>query len=323
MLSRMTFDHELKIKRAYKHLQDLNAAIGSWVEEKHYRVREEFDPEARWPGPISLRTAYAPGYRLAGAVFPGGVPHVDPIDPVFGKGVLTVSVTAEQPPLSPISLLIGDALHNLRSALDLLAFALANAYTKPLPEEVADRSEFPIFGDEDGHGGTGVGSARFYARTKAGKPAHGSGLAKISGWHPVAQAIVEGLQPYKRGDECRSHPLWVLHELDRISKHRLLHTTATGSAGTGWDVDRTRNVACIGPGFIQPLGGLLQTDTPVIRYWGVHVIDPDREVKMEVQPVIEVVFDASVANAEPVAGTMAVLYGYITEIVLPALTPYL
>jgi hypothetical protein len=29
------------------------------------------------------------------------------------------------------------------------------------------------------------------------------------------------LQPYHRGDKARGHPLWVLHELSNLDKHRL------------------------------------------------------------------------------------------------------
>jgi len=46
---------------------------------------------------------------------------------------------------------------------------------------------------------------------------------KVGGIAPVARTIVEGLQPYRRGQNFASHPLWVLHELSRIDKHRLPH----------------------------------------------------------------------------------------------------
>src|SRR6266498_3307458 len=98
-----TFDHELKLQRARKHFEELKIEIGNWLGRKHYTVREERDTD----------------------------------------GWTTFFATAEQPPVDPISLLVGDCLHNLRSALDLLAYALAQRYTVPLPQEVAESSEFP------------------------------------------------------------------------------------------------------------------------------------------------------------------------------------
>ena len=249
------FDHELKLGRARKHLQDLNGVVGPWIEQKHYRVRYEYEPDRAWAGPIPPAKHELPrgGSRmyLGGAVTLPGLPPFDATDAVFGQGVLTAYVTAEQPPTDPISLLIGDAMHNLRSALDVLAFSLAAAHTKPLPKEIADRSEFPIFGNENGDG-----RDLFHrVNKKTGRPAFGSGLIKIDGWHPGAQAAVERLQPYKRGNEFRSDPLWLLHELDRISKHRLLHVGIAASAGTGWKLEppvEALNIRAIGPASSTP-----------------------------------------------------------------------
>ena len=161
----------------------------------------------------------------------------------------------KQPPKNPISLLIGDALHNMRSALDTLAYALASAFTKPLSEDIANRSDF-IFGDEDRKGNVGVGSALFHA-----------GAAKIEGWHPDAQTAVEGLQPYQRGKSFRTDPLWTLHDLDRINKHRLLHITVAQSTGTLWQINGFRNVCAMGPGLIDTFPERVQTDTPISRIW--------------------------------------------------------
>ena len=73
---------------------------------------------------------------------------------------------AEAPPVDTLSVIIGDALHNMRLALDALAYTLSCAYTNPLPQDMASSSEFPIFGDEDAHGTSGVGSARFHQTKK-------------------------------------------------------------------------------------------------------------------------------------------------------------
>lgn len=97
---------------------------------------------------------------------------------------------------------IGDVLHNLRSSLDHLAYALAVAYSgRPeRPEDV----EFPI-----------------HWEPKSFDRVRGREIGLV---HPDAQAIVERMQPYNRPDP-RGDLLWILHELSNWDKHRALHVT--------------------------------------------------------------------------------------------------
>jgi hypothetical protein len=207
----MTFSHELKFRRAFRHLKDVDDLTRGWVKGDHHTTRQETDPK---------------------------------------DGRLVVYATAEQPPEVPLSLDIGEFLHNMRSGLDSLAYSLAATNTVPLPDGVAESSEFPIFGNEDRQGHTGVGSSQFHRVTRSGEPVRGSGLYKIRGWAPSAQAVVERLQPYHRGTHTRG----ILHELDRVNKHRLLHTTVAHGTGFTLDPQRCRNLR-IGPGVIESLGG--------------------------------------------------------------------
>jgi hypothetical protein len=59
--------------------------------------------------------------------------------------------------------------------------------------------------------------------------------AKLKGMHPNARKAIEKLQPYHRKDAYVADPLWIIHELDRIDKHRRLNVTAyaMGSVGIG------------------------------------------------------------------------------------------
>jgi hypothetical protein len=318
----------LKLDRALQHLKDLDGASSRWLDEHSCSVRNEYDPDAGFgkdslPMPLSLQPSK--GSMLGGAVTFAGQVALDPA-PDFGQSVFTVYATlSEQPPRDPISLLIGETLHNMRSALDNLAFALSSAYTNPLPEEFANNSEFPIFGDEDRQGNSGVGEARFKAVDRKGDPARGSGLAKIQGWHPDAKTIVEGLQPYKRGDDYRSDPLWVLHELDRINKHRLLHTCAAVPTGTRWDVMNFVNVRQMGPGIVEIFGVPIETDTPIVRIWGLHPVAPERQMDVDIRPALRIAFglQTSVVPAEPVVETLSNLLTYIRSTVLPPLVKFL
>jgi len=92
-------NHELRLERTLHHLQDLEAEDRRWREGHPYNI------------------AYEP-------------------DPQTGEKFIRVEVL-EQPPAS-IRLIIGDCVHNLSSALDNLAYALAEAYSgSPLPAQVA------------------------------------------------------------------------------------------------------------------------------------------------------------------------------------------
>jgi hypothetical protein len=313
-------DYELKLQRAAKHLKDLDRDAAAWLGAGHYTVRYEVDLDAKWDGPIPPGTHGVPEgtgvYYLAGAVYLFGNegPDLGPEGVELGQNVVTAYASIdEQPPRDPISVLIGDVLHNMRSALDHLAYALADAYTNPLTEDISSRSEFPIFGDEDRKGRLGRGATLFQ-----------SGVAKIQGWNPAAKTAVEGLQPYKRGNDFREDPLWALQELDRISKHRLLHTGVGGFAGTTWHRDGFHNVRCIGPGLIQSFAGAIETDTPISRIYGVHPVDPSAEMRVEINPAIDIVLGEETSYAgDPVLRTLSLIQAHIVSTVVPTLTPFL
>jgi hypothetical protein len=104
-------------------------------------------------------------------------------------------------------LFVGDFAHNLRSALDHLAWQLALLTTKT----PGDRTEFPIFEKEPEKGFlTAEGVKR-----------------RIGDIPDEAQRLIEALQPYHRPEGAQRDPLWQLHRLDVIDKHRLLVAQAT------------------------------------------------------------------------------------------------
>jgi hypothetical protein len=116
---------------------------------------------------------------------------------------LHASVREQPPPTSgPI---IGDAVHNIRSALDHAVWEVAD------PARRGDHTMFPIVTDSD----------RWEGATRhrlAGVPERHVELTKAS-------------QPFVQiPDEPQMHPLAVLRELSNIDKHRTLHTLAVVSA---------------------------------------------------------------------------------------------
>src|ERR1700687_4171461 len=100
----------LKIGRAREHASELTSSIRAWLERQPARGRAEFLPDRM-------------GYRLVLEDF-------------------TV-----RPECSKWGLLIGDCVHNLRSSLDNLCFALARL--KRDPPERPHRIQFPVFADAE------------------------------------------------------------------------------------------------------------------------------------------------------------------------------
>ncbi len=112
--------------------------------------------------------------------------------------------------------LVGDAVHGLRSALDHLAFALnAKGYADThhgatIPPERESASSFPIVGNVNQRG-----------QPMNGEDAFQSSSAAYRDMPTEAQALIKNLQPYHRGDEFWRDPLWAIHELSRVDKHRI------------------------------------------------------------------------------------------------------
>lgn len=151
----------IKIERAKKHLADLEAQIvASRNDYRHIVIRKTDSP-------------------IGGAFQMSG-------DPTHKALRLPVDVIAGA----------GDVVHNLRSALDHLAYQLAVVGTPTV--EPSRRIEFPIAKD-----------AATYESEKA---------RKVEGIRPEAVKVIDALQPYKGG--CHGDALWRIHELDNIDKHR-------------------------------------------------------------------------------------------------------
>jgi hypothetical protein len=152
---------KLKVERAKHHARELECAIQTFRDSDPYGFRIEDD----------LQT---------------------------GDKVHRIHIRRETPDC--FALLIGDAVHNLRTALDHLAWQLvvANGQT---PKSGAGGTQFP-----------------FYDPKSGAKPTHGV----INGISATAQKLIDAVKPYKGGNDA----LWTLHQLDITDKHKLLIVTA-------------------------------------------------------------------------------------------------
>ena len=148
---------KLKIKRADQHVSELNSILQSFLNTDFYRLHIEKNPQD-------------------------------------GLNVLKFEATRDMP--CEVPLIMGDAIHNLRAALDLMACEIVT-----LAGDMPDRYiNFPFQTDRNQLIATINGG-----KIKAAPPA-------------IIDLIVDTIKPYKGGDDV----LYAMNDLDIMDKHRLL-----------------------------------------------------------------------------------------------------
>jgi len=120
------------------------------------------------------------------------------IDTTTREFVYKVRIIPEIP--QSIRFMLGDAIHNLRSALDHAAYAVVKAGTS----QPDTHTYFPVFDDP-----------KAYASMLK---------SRVPGLRQHCYEVFDRIQPYKNG---WGHWIWQLHRLDIIDKHRLLLAIST------------------------------------------------------------------------------------------------
>jgi hypothetical protein len=112
------------------------------------------------------------------------------------------------------SLIVGDALHNFRSALDYLAWQLVDVGTEPKPVSSKLRIYFPII-------------VR-WKETQTPRQAFDALSSRyLPGVDPTFVGIIERYQPYKWiGAQPETHPFSLLSRLSNHDKHQQLQITS-------------------------------------------------------------------------------------------------
>jgi hypothetical protein len=169
-------DHRDKLVWAEEHLIALDQEMDAFAEKNPFTARAEIDRQAR---------------RIR----------------VFADEHLAVP--------DRWSLIVGDIVHNTRSALDHLIWALSSRGPVRPTTEGAKRIQFPISTKRDD-----------YLGVETPKPRHGQRERCISFLEPGARAIVDGLQPYLDGKRAHDHLLAVLDRLSSEEKRRKLPVAA-------------------------------------------------------------------------------------------------
>lgn len=189
-------------------------------------------------------------------------------DPHIQESIPYVHHVPEIPP--EISLIAGDILFNLRSALDHLACHLMTVGGGTVTTQTC----FPI-----------AQTAPEYKSVKFRR--------KIEGIRPTAVKLIDAFKPYKGGYFL----LWELHELNKIDKHRLLLTacsTACGQSLTPSEraiYEQTITWPQAQPGFVRRTFKVLPRIPMKTGYEFLPV--PCSEMDQEMQFLFDIAFDES------------------------------
>ena len=153
----------LKVERAKCHVADLDREVRAFIDGNPYGVGIKRDPNSR-------------------------------------KLIYYVTSVSDTPDKLP--LIAGDAIQNLSSALDHLAYQLVCSDTDDLPPN-PNWIYFPIQDTPE----------KYEAKQRG----------KIEGARQETIDAIDLLKPYKGGND----PLWMLYRLNNIEKHRLLITVGS------------------------------------------------------------------------------------------------
>jgi hypothetical protein len=172
------------------------------------------------------------------------------------------------------SVLVGEIVHNLRSALDHLANEIVERHTR----KSSSKAAFPIYSDEAAWR-RDVEDPRNALGKKRRGPLHGI-PAGSDAW-----TYIEDAQPYKCGERAEFHPLAELSDLSNRDKHRVIHATYLYPArGSLFDLVRWNMTAHFISGKIlcEP-GQRIENDTEIAWLkFDMSGPDPDVGVKRHV-----------------------------------------
>lgn len=240
----------LKVKRAQKHMVDINREALRYASGHPYEFTRVQYPD----------TERKVGYRIR--------------------------ITEQPDPMT--TLMLGDFIHNLRSALDYIIFVC-------VPRQRQKSASFPIL------------SADIFAKDSSGTFVINDTEGRehfetaIQGLCPKARALVVSLQPYHRGPKTYLSILGIISRLENADKHRQLITIGGG-------VQNIRPVFLL-RGAVVPMpepilsgidfagdGTIVGWPVPVVPYGA--IIDPS-EVNMKFTATAKILIKITRGGNEP------------------------
>jgi hypothetical protein len=151
-------------------------------------------------------------------------------------------ITGLEVPDPDWGLMMGDCIHNARTALDYLMVRLWALVTEQDPKDVA-RIQFPIH-DEPDKFASAVAVLRREPRF-SDYLAHIEMLQPFNNWNPTIWDLAHGQQP-----PTFPTALGRLSLLDNLDKHRVVHATWNGVKSGGWFT-----IGADAPEDFKPIGG--------------------------------------------------------------------
>lgn len=258
----------VKVVRAREHLASVSGEVRTYMNSKPYAVGTKRDP---------------------------------------GSRRLLYFVASVRPTPPKLSALLGDTIHNLRSALDHLAYQLVYVGTGKSP---SSHVYFPIADD----------------RTKYLEQR----CRQLRGATPAAIATIDGLNPYRGGND----ELWRLHKLNNVDKHRVLITAGSAfrSVNLGAHLSREMHRSIASSPMGEKFAGLPQLDAffrPADRMFPLKQGDelfidgPDAELNEKLEFRFEIAFgEQGIAFDEPIVETLTSLVTLV-EGILPKFEQHL
>lgn len=199
---------------------------------------------------------------------------------------------------------IGAALHEMRVALDYLAFAIARRNAPAYVAAHPKAPEFPMCEKLDGW------------------PSYEGKLVKWA--NPDAVIAFRALQPFvplpkprTRFEQPQPHPLLLLDKLENPHKHRELLAAGSAVSTNAF----TLNEGSINMRIIKQVAGPFENDMELIRYKLMGPLHPQTKAQ------IKVIFGVAFAKEGPapgaeVNGLLKRIHDHIRDVVFPALKDY-
>jgi hypothetical protein len=250
--------YQEKLEWARKHLDALDRDVSTFVTSDAYAILRDFNSET-------------------------------------GKGVCHFSVKKAIP--LDWSLRVGDIVHNMRSGLDALVYALALEHSGEPTNEDAINIQFLICDTE----------AEFRKREAR---RHG----RMS---PAAQDGITFVQPYKRPRAGYRNELAVLRDLSNIDKHR--HLLPSFIAANRGRITIRHPDAPIA--IRLPIRGRL-VDRAVLGTFALHPGMDELDVEYESNLTLDISFEEPAAGNHGIVSTLRLVDIYIQEVVLAEMEQY-
>jgi hypothetical protein len=210
------------------------------------------------------------------------------------------------PPPTPLALILGDAVHNMRSALDHLAVALAGR----------DDAAFPIIIPDIEHPETAIDEQ---ARKSLEKSA-ANFKNLVRGMDRQAVKIIRDYQPFRSPPDVirRTHALAVVAHVDNADKHRQLVLLANGLRGGS--ITRARGEVLVQ----ATASNTMIPDGAEVAHFRWDRVPPlqDSEVQVEIHGAptvaVDVGLDSGYMELSDLWGTLI----YLRDSIVPDLEPF-